>query len=118
MSTTVYLIISSGVAIALRGGNTSHIAQHIAAIAAAIPNQPIPALTASKRKRLTGKERVKRVDPCRPLVAWNDGCVAIPAPESIMENDAAAIVIMIATPRIGLPTDGSLGTLIAWVARQ
>src|SRR5579863_1799007 len=118
MSTTVYLIISSGVAVALRGGNTSHIAQHIAALAAAISNQPIPALTASKRNRLTGRERVKSVDPCRPLVAWNEGCVAIPAPESIMENAATAMVIMIATPRIGLPTDGPSGALMAWIAMQ
>jgi hypothetical protein len=42
--------------------------------------QPIAARTATSRNLLTGSETVNIIDPCRPFVARNGDCVAIPAP--------------------------------------
>src|SRR5579863_4398095 len=66
---TAYPNSSAPVAVALKAGNRIHIPQHATTIAAAISNHPRAALTASKRNRLTGRERVKYIDPCRPFVA-------------------------------------------------
>src|SRR5579871_100485 len=102
---SVYSSLSLGVTALLKTGKRSHVAAQSAAVPAHSSMELKLTLAASRRRRVTGRDRVKTVDPWKPVAGRRlDLCVTIPAPPRVPARIAttnptlAAITIVVSGP--------------------